>query len=240
MGGTTLQRIKLMAAALLTLAGISTFPSDMRSFLTDIGEAGGNNPGGLFLVGLGLALAVYALWDEILDLFDVQSTPRIGKTVRDLLHMKHGWALDQSEIAGDHFRIVAVYNKRPLTFIKAKGENVLVIGAGIRPDDQARKIINAASDDARANVTDDLISALALIDNLQMQLETNLERIAISINVESINRLDEFRLFEGISAIMRGYAVIEASLRRWARSLERTQGEPPSTIAALPPSNSED
>jgi hypothetical protein len=227
MGALFQKRIKLVAAALLTLAGISTFPADMSALITDIANEVEDNPVGAILVVLGVALAVYALWDDILGLFDIQSTPRLGNAIKDSLHLKHGWALKESSIRRDGFRIVAEFHGRSVTFLKDSDERTLLIGVGIIPDAEAKQVIDNAPDVARRALVEELTIALSLIANIELSLQQNesgsLERVAMTNRIEVTSGFNDFKLLEGMSAVVRGAAVVEAELGKWARALEATK-----------------
>lgn len=213
-----------MAAALLTLAGISTFPADISALITDIANEVEDNPVGAILVVLGVALAIYALWDDILGLFDIQSTPRLGNAIKDSLHLKHGWALRESSIRTDGFRIVAEFQGRRMTFLKDSDQRTLLIGAGIVPDAQVKQIFDDAPEAAKRTLVDELAITLALIANIGLSLDLDdtgsLRRVAISNRVEVAGAFNDFKLLEGISAVVRAAAVVEAKVRKWTRTLE--------------------
>lgn len=214
---------------MLTLAGVTTLYDDSWSFVSDVASAAQENPLGIILLLLGLAVGVLAFWDEILAFLDIQGTRRIGDQIKDLLHLKHGWALQSSDISNEGFRIVAEYNSRVVTFLKDKNDQELTIGTGIVPDDTVKVVFDHAETDEKNALREDLSLNVSFASDVEIKADYGeageLTRIALATRLDLRGGLDEFRLLDRIGSVIRACFVVETSTRRWARRHESSEAK---------------
>jgi hypothetical protein len=223
--------VLLTAGTIIWLVG--AIPERAWTWITSLASAASDHPARAIFIVIGVALIVFAIWEDILDLLGIQTTKRLGTQVKTWLHEELKWPLlAGTQIGKTDFTIETEQERRPISIVKRNdGLPVLYITSILQKSStQSRELLMRAGLERMTALREEIaleLSRLGTLSELQISFEHGVTlQVKMTYFLVIDKTLDRMKVASAAHQVDRAQSLAALIFERWSREVRNERQLP--------------